>query len=447
MPPLPRAAASRAAWYALAVLVGVALLRWTDQVIVIVGTEPMRRELALTDLQLGLLQGLGVTLAAALGGIPLAWLADRYGNSRVLAACVVFWSAATAMRGFARDFQQVMASTAGMAIAEAALMPVVYAILPRHFQGRQLATANLVFYACSSLGYSAAMVLCGLLFRFLDTHAQELPGLLRGMESWRSASFAVGVVGPVFALAVLFIADAPRRRLGRAAASIPSALPADAAPWPFVRRHARTLLGLYGAATLTGLALGPLLAWIAPAMARKFGLQPAEVGTQVGTLLLSATVTGIALSALFQRLWGARWGVLLPLRIGPWLTALSAPAIAATALLPSHAGVRVGLFVALVALIAFNANMPSVYQLTLPASYRARMSAVTLSLVAVGGALGPVLVGALSDAMGASADALLQACAWIGVPCALLAALAMHWGSTAAAATIDEVRRLDSRDA
>jgi MFS family permease len=133
--------------------------------------EPMRKALVLTDVQIGLLQGLGLTLAAAFGSVPLAWLADRLDRRWMLAGCIVFWSAATAARGWGHSFRDIMASTSGLALAEARLVPIVFAMIPTLFQARHRPAANIIFYAATALGSSVALILGGGAFAAIESHA------------------------------------------------------------------------------------------------------------------------------------------------------------------------------------------------------------------------------------------------------------------------------------
>lgn len=64
--------APASAWLALAILVAVSICASLDRQVLTIALEPVRKTFALTDLQIGMLQGLGLTLAAAVGGVPLA---------------------------------------------------------------------------------------------------------------------------------------------------------------------------------------------------------------------------------------------------------------------------------------------------------------------------------------------------------------------------------------
>ena len=99
--------APASAWFSLGVLSLVMVLGLVDKLIFTLVAEPLRQVLALSDTQLGLLQGVGFTLATAVAMVPCGWLSDRYDRRWVLAISVVLWSACGALRGTAADFSML----------------------------------------------------------------------------------------------------------------------------------------------------------------------------------------------------------------------------------------------------------------------------------------------------------------------------------------------------
>lgn len=439
--------ASKAAWFALWVLVAVCLLRWVDQVVLVIGTEPMKKALSLSDLQIGLLQGLGLTMAAAIGSVPLAWLADRTDRRWVLAGCVVFWSAATAARGFSHSFEHIMMSTVGMSLADAGLYPIAYAIIALMFHGKQRVTANLIFYAASSLGYSVAMAMGGLVFAALDRHATHLPGILQGVESWRTASFAVAIVGPLFALLVVFIRFNDEKPSARKPKAVATPSEPSGELRQYLRANWRALVGVYGSAALGGMAFGPLLSWLPPAIARRYDLSPSEVGTSIGTMFLVSTIVGLGLAGLLNRVWGNRFGESLPVRTAPFLTAFSAIPLIAVAFVGSANATYAAVFLVLMPLIAFNAGMPTVYQGISPRGLRATVMAGATAMVTMLVSSGPILVGYVSDSVANRPNGLLLSCVVIGAPFTLLSAWLIHWAAKPIHATLEAVRKDDASSA
>ncbi len=427
-------------WLALTVLVAVSILASVDQVILAIGMEPMRKALALTDVQIGLLQGLGLTLAAAFGSVPLAWLADRFDRRWVLAGCIVFWSAATAARGLSHSFGDIMASTSGLALAEAGLVPVVYAMIPTLFQARHRPVANIVFYAATALGYSVALILGGGAFAAIEAHSGLLPAALQHLEPWRTSSFAVAVLGPAFAVLVMVIKKdkiAAQRPVGVVRQTKHRELSR------YLKANWRSLLGVYGAAALAAAALGPLISWLPVAVSRRFGLSPAQTGLQLGAAYVAATVFGLIASAALHRAFRQRLGPVLPLYTGRYLTLLSALPIAFLAFSNSLVGIYAAMFVVVACFVAFNATMPSLYQGIAPGALRARVTATGFAVCTVASTAGAIMVGYLSSVMASQSNGLLNAVCAIAAPLLLLSAASLHCVRKHAVRTLEEVQRLE----
>ena len=66
-------ARSGAARWALLLLTTIATVQFFDRALMVVILEPIKREFALSDAQLGLLAGLSYAAAFALAGIPYPW--------------------------------------------------------------------------------------------------------------------------------------------------------------------------------------------------------------------------------------------------------------------------------------------------------------------------------------------------------------------------------------
>ncbi len=437
---------TRSAWFALGVLVIVSIFAAIDRQILTIAIEPVRAAFALSDLQIGLIQGLGLTLVAAFAGFPLAWAADRLDRRLILAACILAWSAATAARGFARDFDHLMAGTIGLAIAEAGLGPIVYSMIPAMFPDTaQRARANLIFFSAAMIGGALGMGLAGLAFRLIGGAMAWLPDSMQAFEPWRIAFLLAALPGLVLAAVVMMIRaehgrPAPRRKTEIAA---PGRGPSFLA---HLRRHAGTLAALFGAACAASAAFAPISAWLAPAMARRFGLAPGDIGVALGGVLGAGVIGGVAMAAFAVRRWGARHGGILGLRVGRPLALVSAvcAGLLPLATAPWMAYAATGLMFASAS--AFFALLPGVWQEVAPAALRARMLAFSGALTTLATAGGPVLVGGLSGWIGARPDGLLLAVALASAPCMALAALLLGASAEPVRRLLAEVRALDQEN-
>src|SRR3546814_6738880 len=85
-------------WFIL-VLGLIYMFNFIDRTIISVLGEAIRRDLGLSDLQLGLMGGLAFSLFYAALGIPLARLAERYNRVRIIAVVTAIWSLMTMLSG------------------------------------------------------------------------------------------------------------------------------------------------------------------------------------------------------------------------------------------------------------------------------------------------------------------------------------------------------------
>ena len=127
--------------YALGLLLVVYTLNYVDRQILSILLEPIRRELHLTDSQLGLLSGLGFALFYAVAGLPIARLADTVSRKRIIAGSLALWSAATAVCGLTSNFAQLLVARATVAIGESGAAPASHSMIADLFPHGKRATA------------------------------------------------------------------------------------------------------------------------------------------------------------------------------------------------------------------------------------------------------------------------------------------------------------------
>src|SRR5262245_25127728 len=84
--------------------------------------EPIRKEWALSDAQIGWLST-ALTLLDALVGVPLGRLSDRWKRPEILAYGVTLWSLLTAASGLAWNYGALFAARLGVGVGEASCAP------------------------------------------------------------------------------------------------------------------------------------------------------------------------------------------------------------------------------------------------------------------------------------------------------------------------------------
>ncbi|MES2249331.1 MAG: MFS transporter [Pseudomonadota bacterium] len=394
--------APTSAWYALAVLIIATVLGSIDKVILTLLTEPIRQTLSLSDTQLGLLQGAGIVLFTGIATLPLGWLSDRYDRRVVLAACVVLWSAATAMRGTAMDYGVLFVASVGLGVGEAGLTPITNSMIPDLFPRAQRVLANAVFALSAIFGSALGALLGGTIVHLTDDLRPWLPVAMQQLEAWRLTFFVLASAGIPVTLLVLSIRRTPRGGAQEAKAK-PGAPAADAPGATTLRQHLRqhwrTFAGLVVGVGLTSVGLSSLGTWLPILTARTYGVTPVQMGQGMGLAFLCGTVAGGLLGVLSMRYVQPRMGPAAALRL-IMLGNLSAALMSTLLLFTSsatHNFALLGLLV--VPLIGSAVLLPNVLQDAAPPHLRARTIAMLTLASLPFGVVGPLVVGMLSDAL------------------------------------------------
>lgn len=262
-------------------LLTVYVFNFLDRQIVTILAEPIKRDLGLSDTQLGLMTGLAFALFYAVLGIPIARYADRPHSNRVglISASLVVWSAMTALCGVAQNFGQLLLARIGVGVGEAGCTPAAHSLISDMVPVERRASA-IAFYGLGiSIGSLVGMI---------------LGGFLADTIGWRRAFLFVGAPGVLLAAFVWFALRDPRR------GSIAMALRARAPAVPQLSARA-ALAEVFGSRAFVLLAIaGGLVAflgygkgvWAAIFFMRTHGLSTGETGLWLGLVAGVATLVG-----------------------------------------------------------------------------------------------------------------------------------------------------------
>src|ERR1700684_1918380 len=98
---------SFAAWYSVAVLMLMYIFSFIDRTAISLIVDPMKRDLQISDTQIGMLQGSAFALLYTFLGLPIARLSDRHSRRAIIAAGVFIWSLMATLCGLVRHGPQV----------------------------------------------------------------------------------------------------------------------------------------------------------------------------------------------------------------------------------------------------------------------------------------------------------------------------------------------------
>jgi predicted MFS family arabinose efflux permease len=374
--------------YVLWLLFFVYVIHHLDRNILLLLQEPIGKEFALSDSQLGMLTGIVYALPFALAGIPFGALADRVTRTRMVAILVVIWSGFTAITGLARSFTGLIIARAAIGAAEAGAPPCILSILSDTFPAKSRASVLSIIFMGPFIGLLAG---------------SSLGGAAAAAFGWRGALFIAAVPGMLLALLILLTVREPARGTFDSDASRKIAAPPIGEVLRFAARHIRvrdTILAM-GLASVVSIGVA---SWIPVLLIRVYGLPLAKAG------FITALIAGLpgALGSLsagwiasriargrddqLLRLCGTALGLAAPLGCcGAWVASLPL-AIAGFTLW----GFANTMFIGPGHSLYLNAAAPRM---------RGTLSAVVvIACNLVGAGLGPLLVGSISDLLRTTGD-------------------------------------------
>jgi MFS family permease len=198
------------AWYILAIMVIVLAVSLIDRQILSILAEDVKRDLDLTDAQLGFLYGTAFAIFYTLAGIPLGRLADSWWRTRLMAIGLILWSLMTIASGFASSLAFLAIARIGVGAGEACASPVAYSILADTFPKERRALAISIFTIGGSAGIGLSLPVGGFLS---DSWNNAFPPgqAPLGLEGWQAAFIGVGAPGLLLALWVLSLRE-PKRK-------------------------------------------------------------------------------------------------------------------------------------------------------------------------------------------------------------------------------------------
>src|SRR5678816_1588422 len=103
----------------LGVLIAAYTFNFLDRQILGILAGSIKKDLGLSDSQLGLMGGLAFALFYTGLGVPIAWLADRWSRTWIMTLALALWSAFTAACGLATGFWGLFLCRMGVGVGEA----------------------------------------------------------------------------------------------------------------------------------------------------------------------------------------------------------------------------------------------------------------------------------------------------------------------------------------
>lgn len=376
----------RSRLYVLALLTALSATTFMDRQILAVLLQPIKQEFGFSDLQIGLITGLGFALTFGALGIPMGRLADKHERRGLIAWCRGIGGAIAALGALATGSGGLSASRAGAALGDAGGGAASMSILSDLYKPHERSRAMSVFGVGNAIGALLALLL-GPVFA-------ELWG-------WRVTMVIIGVAIMVLSLVLRLTIKEPVRTVSHPVAPVQGATRQSQSAVALIWNEPVTRFLIVGSACvlIAGMSIG---SWNVALLARRFDLSLKAAGSiSAGAAVLS--VSGSLFSGwLTDKLarGDVRWQIRIPV-IGTSLAMVlgfSYLLVGKDMFLTS-----MGFMMAYSFFTAWWA--PATYaalSLVVPTQRRATASAMVLMAGALlGNGVGPIVTGWLSDMLNA----------------------------------------------
>lgn len=187
----------------------VYIVNFIDRQILAILNEEIKGDLGLTDAEMGFLYGTAFAVFYALFCIPLGRLADVWIRRTLIAYAVAFWSIATALSGFARNFFELGSARIAVGIGEAATGPCAYSLLSDTFVPARRATVIAILTSGIFVGAGLGMFIGGQVVERWN-NAFPADSAPFGLAGWQVAFFVIGLPGLLLAIWVRTLREPPR---------------------------------------------------------------------------------------------------------------------------------------------------------------------------------------------------------------------------------------------
>ena len=373
-----------APWFMLAVLTLVNMINWADRNVVPILFPAIGSELALSDTQLGVIGGLAFSAIYAISSFAFGYASDRSIRRNVIAFGLVVWSVATATSGLATSFWSLFAARFFTGIGEASLYPAAMSMIAERFPASTRGRAMGIFGAAAAVGGGLGI---------------GLGGPLSEAIGWRSVFFIYGAVGVLALPVVLSVPEAPR----------PAPTGEDAETGKVLRgliRDGRLIMLWTSGLVMIGSGIG-FATWVPSYFVRFWDIEVGQAGLVFGLSMLVGGVGGAIVGGVIADARGKlRVGGQLDVSIAAAL--LGAPLAAGALLFKSLPLVMALGFLTPVAIFAYFPPIQAVIvEIVPPRRHGIAYAINVLFLGGMGTALGPFLVGLVSDITGSLATGMI----------------------------------------
>ncbi len=401
---------TRQAWLLLGVLLLAYISSIIDRVVISFVVQPMKLAFGVSDSAVSYLGGIAFTLFYAVLGLPIALFADRlhagkFTRHHLIASGIAVWSIATMLCGLTTTYTEMFSARIGVAIGEAVLGPVAYALLAGAFSHERRALALSIYGMGIPIGQGIAYWVAGIAVHYASSMPTISLSQIVGLDiavwvipGWQFIFFIVGFPGLVIAL---MLACIPYRRVEHQPIvyhDSPSKKYLSLSA--FLRQHHRGVLWHcvgFGAFALYYQGAG---FWFVEHFVRSYGWRKADIGAVYGLCSALFGTIGLLAGGLYSKQQGATISELIRRKYHVLQVCAVSLVLVGTAMPLMPTGLTSALMLGCVCCVcvAPYGIASAVIQDIAPLHLRAQIGGVYLLILnIIGSVLGPIMVSWVTE--------------------------------------------------
>jgi MFS transporter, Spinster family, sphingosine-1-phosphate transporter len=372
------------AWFAFAMTFALMLFDYIDRQVIVSLFPHIKAEWNLSDKQLGGLVSI-ISIVVALGCIPVALLADRLSRVKSIFIMATTWSLATVSCMFTANYSQLFAARAVVGVGETGYGSVGAALISTLFPKRLRGALLGAFFAAASLGSVLGVV---------------LGGVIAAKWGWKAAFGVVGIPGLVLAVLYLLVRDYKTVTLTPQLDKVTESIGGTLKHIIGTLARNRTLLWLCIGAAMQLIVVSAVWSWLPSYLNRFYGLAPEQSAKQAALVVLVGALGSFVWGVVVDRLSIQRASRKLPALAILCLVTLCVLVAAFVAMQPGADQFKLILLGGFFMTCTVGVVSGVVIDVIHPGVRSTGSAVLSLFQNLFGLAVGPFLVGALSDQWG-----------------------------------------------
>lgn len=415
------------AWLIVLLLFLASIVSVIDRMLISVVTDPIKADLGITDVQIGLLQGIAFGLFYATMGIWLGLVADRTNRRNLIIFGIVLWSLATVGGGLAHNFGTFFISRMLVGLGEASLAPAAISLIADLFEPGRRGRAIGIYVMGQAVANGVALAIAGGLLNAAAAGYFAGAPLLAELTPWRLLFVVCGLGGSIVGLAFFLTREPARGPM----APVPPFVVQARESFGYLFSRWRQFAGVYLGFAVFFLGAYGAGAWQVVMVSRQFGMSPAQVSLIFGPIAILFGLAGPLVGGTLVDWTVKRSGINGLLRLLSFVPLLAIPS--ALAVLAPNAHVAIFLIATQSGCSAIIGSATLAYlQSAVPGEKRGFSVSLTgLVNTLIGHVTGPMLVALLTEHVLFDHAKVGWGILWTAVPAFCGSALFYAWSARA----------------